>query len=583
MPDYDRALSVRMAQAYGLPEMVAALLVSRGIPFDGVEGFLAPNIKTHFPDPFKLKGMREAAGDIAAAIMAGETIGILADFDVDGATSAGILTRFLKSVGQAIVPLYIPDRLSEGYGPNNKAFQTLVSECCGWVLIADSGTTSFSPLQYATDIGLKTVVIDHHEAEEVLPAATHVVNPKRRDDTSGYTMLAACGMSFLFCVAVNSILRGQGFYQNRAEPDLRQWLDLVALGTICDMVPMTGPNRLFVRAGFAKMAARDNVGIDALLTVGKITQVPDPTHAGFVIGPRINAGSRVHQSHLGAKLLSTDDREEAMALAWLLDDCNIKRRAMQKDMVQHAAARVKAYGYDNDPVIVLDDDGWHPGLVGLVAGDMKERFGKPACVIGYADADTGVREGRGSGRSVAGINIADAFIAARAAGILTKGGGHAMAGGFTLLPDRIKDFREFMKVHIAGQAANLPPCPEASVDAVMSARSISVEMAKLVGGAVAPYGAGHPEPSFILRDVLVMHADIVGAAHVRVTIRDREGGASIKAVAFRAVDTPLGNYLLKDAKNAAVPLHLLGAVHLNEWQGRESAEFHIADGYVGYI
>ena len=584
MPSYDRALSARMAQAYGLPEMVAALLVSRGITFDGVEGFLAPNIKTHFPDPLKLASMREAAADVAAAIMAGEQIGVLADFDVDGATSTGILTRFLRAVGQAQVPLYIPDRLSEGYGANNKAFETLKGEGCSWVIVADSGTTAFSQLQYATDLGLKTVVLDHHEAEATLPAATHVINPKRRDDTSGYTMLAACGVSFLFCVAVNTILRVMGFYKDgRAEPDLRQWLDLVALGTICDMVPMTGPNRLLVRAGFAKMAARQNPGIDALLKVGKITDVPDPTHAGFVLGPRINAGSRVHQSHLGANLLSTDDPEEAMRLAWLLDDCNIKRRAMQKDMVSHAAARVKAYGYDNDSVIVLDDPEWHPGLVGLVAGDMKERFGRPACVIGYATAEDGTHEGRGSGRSVAGINIADAFIAGRHAGVLVKGGGHAMAGGFTVLPERIKDLREFLKVNIAAQAQNLPSCPESAVDAIMSVRSLTVEMARLVQGAVAPYGSGHPEPSFVLADAIVLNADIVGTSHVRCTIRDRDGGPSIKAVAFRAVDTPLGKYLLKDARDSATPLHLLGAVHVNSWQGRESAEFHISDGYVGFV
>ncbi|MBU6234810.1 MAG: single-stranded-DNA-specific exonuclease RecJ [Alphaproteobacteria bacterium] len=584
MPAYDRALATRIAQAHGLPEMVAALLVSRGVGFDGVEGFLAPNIKSHFPDPLKLTSMREAATAVAAAIMGGEKIGILADFDVDGATSTGILTRFLRAVGQTDVPLYIPDRLSEGYGPNNKAFQTLKDAGCSWVLVADSGTTAFSQLQYATDIALKTVVIDHHEAEAQLPAATYVVNPKRRDDTSGYTMLAACGMSFLFSVAVNTALRVAGFYNNgRAEPDLRQWLDLVALGTICDMVPMVGPNRLLVRAGFAKMAARANAGIDALLKVGKITEVPDPDHAGFVLGPRINAGSRVHQSDLGARLLSTDDPEEAMRLAWLLDDCNIKRRAMQKEMVSHAAARVKAYGYDADPVILLDDPEWHPGLVGLCAGDLKERFGKPACVVGYATAEDGTLEGRGSGRSVAGINIAESFIAARAAGILVKGGGHAMAGGFTVLPDRIKDLREFLKNHIGAQAMQLPPSPETGVDAVMSVRSLTVEMAKLVNGAVAPYGAGHPEPSFILTDVLVQNADIVGGNHVRVTLRDRDGGPTVKAVAFRAAEGELGQYLLKNARDAAMPLHLLGHVHLNVWQGRESAEFHISDGFVGYV
>ncbi len=581
-PDYDRGLANRMAQAHGLPEMVAALLTSRGIALDGVGGFLNPGMKD-FPNPSALKGMDDAAMDIAQAIVDGKRIGILADFDVDGATSTGILTRFLRSVGQAYAPLYIPDRLSEGYGPNNNAFEWLAAQSCDWVLIADSGTTAFSPLQHATDLQLKTVILDHHEAEAVLPVCTHIVNPKRRDDTSGYTMLAACGVSFLFCVAVNRALRGLGFYANgKTEPDLRAWLDLVALGTICDMVPVTGPNRLFVKAGFARMAKRENAGIHALLTVGKITDVPDPGHAGFVLGPRINAGSRVHQSDLGAKLLSTDDAEEALRLAWLLDDCNIKRRAMQKDMVAHANARVTAFGFEQDPVIVLDDPEWHPGLVGLVAGDLKERFGKPACIIGYADSDVGVREGRGSGRSVTGINIAEALIAARNDGILVKGGGHAMAGGFTVLPERIKDFREYMKTAIGRQAESLPPTPESAVDAVMNVRALTIDLARLVHGSMGPYGAGHAEPAFVLADVLVLHADIVGTSHVRCTIRDRDGGPSVKAVAFRATETPLGKFLLSAARDSAVPVHLMGQVHVNSWQGRETAEFHISDGVVGY-
>ncbi|MCB1538751.1 MAG: single-stranded-DNA-specific exonuclease RecJ [Rhodospirillales bacterium] len=582
-PEYDRAAATRMAQAHGLPEMVAALLTARGVPQAGVEAFLTPGMKD-FPDPSLLAGMDAAASEVAAAIMAGRRIGILADFDVDGATSTGILTRFLRSAGAGEAPLYIPDRLSEGYGPNNKAFEWLKEQGCDWVLIADSGITAFDPIQHAVDLNLKTVVLDHHEAESRLPLATHIINPKRADDTSGFTMLAACGVAFLFCVALNRALRAAGHYKNgRVEPDLRQWLDLVALGTVCDMVPMTGPNRLFVKAGFARMARRENAGIDALLSVGKINAVPDPGHAGFVLGPRINAGSRVHHSDLGARLLATEDREEAMRLAWLLDDCNVKRRAMQKDMVAHAAARVSAFGYDGDPVIVLEDPEWHPGLVGLVAGDIKERFGRPACVIGFADAADGGREGRGSGRSVAGINIAEALIAARNDGVLVKGGGHAMAGGFTVLPDRIKDFRDYMKAHIGRQAQSLPPHPESAVDLVMNVRGLTIDLARLVHGAMAPYGSGYVEPAFVLSDVMVVHADIVGGSHVRCTLRDRDGGPTIKAVAFRAVDTPLGRFLLKDARDCAVPVHLLGQVQINSWQGRESAEFHISDGCTGYV
>ncbi len=578
LPQYDRAFATRLCQAYGLQEAVGSFLAARGIGFDAVESFLTPRIKDHFPDPNALKDMPAAAVALANAIRAGEKIGVLADFDVDGATSAAILTRFLRAAGQADVPLYIPDRLSEGYGANARGMEALKAQGCQWVIIADSGTTAFAALDHATAIGLKTVIVDHHEAEEKLPAATFIVNPKRRDCTSGYTMLAACGVSFLLCVAVNAALRRNGHYgTGKAEPDLRQWLDLVGLGTVCDMVPLTGPNRLFVKAGFAAMALRKNCGIAAILQIANMNQPPEPFHAGFVLGPRINAGSRVHKSDLGAQLLSTDDMEEAIRLAWLLDDCNEKRKSLQKDMLAHAVARVKAYGFDNDPVILLDDPEWHPGLVGLVAGDLKERFGRPACVIAYADSDMGVREGRGSGRSVAGVNIASSFIDARTAGILVKGGGHAMAGGFTVMPDRIKDLRAFLNDHIGRQKLAVPTVQEQAADGVMTVRSMSVDLARVLSAQAAPFGVGNPEPSFILANAVVLHADIVGTSHVRCTIRDVEGGTTVKAVAFKAAETPLGQMLLNDARGGAFPVHLMGSVQVNEWQGRTSAEFHISD------
>lgn len=584
LPDLDEAQALRMAQAYGLPPLIAGLLTSRAVPFDAVEAFLNPRMRD-FPDPHRLTAMEAAAQDVAAAIMRGEKIGILADFDVDGATSAAIMTRFLKAAGQEIVPLYIPDRLSEGYGPNTRAFDVLKSQGCTWVTVLDSGITSFGPLAHAASLGLHVLVVDHHEPEQTLPVATHIVNPKRYDDTSNYNMLAACGLTFLTCVAINGALRRAGYYQQtgRSEPPLKDHLDLVALGTICDMVPMTGPNRLFVKFGFQQMAARKNPGIDAILRVGKVTDLPEPYHAGFVLGPRINAGSRVHHSDLGAQLLSTDDVDEANRLAWLLDDCNTKRRAMQKEMVTHAAARVRAYGYDQDPVIVLDDPEWHPGLVGLAAGDLKERFGKPAFVIGYADVEGGGREGRGSGRSVTGINIASALIEARQQGLLIKGGGHAMAGGLTIDPDLIKPFREFMKVNIAAQASLLSPTPRVQVDGVFGVRALTLDLAKLVHGAVAPFGAGHTEPLFVLSNVQVMSADIIGQSHVRLNVRDKDGGPTLKAVAFKAADTPLGKFLLAEARDSVAPVHLAGHVQVNSWQGRESAEFHVTDATVGYV
>ena len=573
MAAHDPKEATRIAQGYGVPEIIGRLLSARQINFDDVESFLWPRLRDHFPDPFKLKDMDALAEFMAEAVIAGRPIGVFADFDVDGATSSAILKRFFRALGQE-VPVYIPDRLKEGYGPSVDAYKSLKEQGAEIVITVDCGITSFEPAAAAKEMGLDLIILDHHEAEDELPAATFIIDPKRKDDMSNYDELAACGVAFLTCVAINARLRDKGFYKDRAEPNLKAWMDLVALGTIADMVPQRGPNRVLVRSGLVQMNKRETAGIRALCEVCGVNGMPNPYHIGFGMGPRINAGSRVHKSDLGSKLLSTDDYEEAKNLAWTLNDCNEKRKTWQKEMCDEAVEKVKNFGMEEDQLIVVDGEGWHSGLSGLVAGRLKERFSRPACVITYAENEQGVLEGRGSGRSVEGVNIAATFIDARNEGLLVKGGGHAMAGGFTILPEKLEEFRAFAKEHVQKQLNGAPIVPEKTIDAVATVRGASIDFVKILQEQMTPFGSGNPEPVFALTKVRVGKADIMAEKHIRCFISDMEGGASIKAVAFGAVGSPLGDALL-GANDT--PLHLAGGFQINDWQGRQSVEFHIDD------
>ncbi len=568
MPDVELSIIEQVARRHDLPEAVARLLCSRQVEEADIARFLNPTLKDDFPDPFSLKGMAELADDVSDAVIKKRKISIFGDFDVDGATSSAILHRFLKHYG-VNAPIYIPDRLTEGYGPNTEALQKLKDDGAEIVFLLDCGTTAFDIVAEGRAMGLEIIILDHHEAEEKLPEANHVVNPKRRDDKSGLAMLAACGVTFMACVAINIRLKEK---TGDAGPDLKSWLELVALGTVCDMVPLKGVNRLFVKAGFERMAKRQNTGLKALLEVTKVNGAPDVFTAGFVLGPRINAGSRVHKADLGAQLLSTDDAEEAKNIAWTLQDCNEKRKEIQAQMEFEAIQKVEAGGLDQFPAIVVDDEGWHPGLAGLVAGRLKEKYGKPACVITYTD--NGKKEGKGSGRSVPGVNIAKVFIDARNDGLIEKGGGHAMAGGFTVLPEQIPAFRQFIYDHVKKQAGSNAANSEAIIDGVLSVRGLRADFVKLIRDSIGPFGQEHPEPLFVVNNVRIHSADIVGSSHVRVLAGDWEGGTRLKAVAFRALDTPLGDALLKQGKR---PFHLCGTLKINEWQGRESVEMHIKD------
>ena len=563
---------------YDVPEVVARLLCQRGVLMEDISSFLNPTLKSDFPDPFSIKGMGDMAEDIAIAIEEDKSFAIFGDFDVDGATSSAVLYRFLKAVGIK-APIYIPDRLKEGYGPNIEALKFLKEQGAEILMMLDCGTTAFDVVKAGTDLGLKIVIMDHHEAEdEELPDCRHIINPKRKDDKSGLEMLAAVGVTFLSCVAINSRLRDRGFYKqnNVTEPDLKGLLDIVALGTVCDMVPLTKANRLFVRTGLNMPPAQMNMGIRELMKVSGISAPLNTYDCGFVLGPRINAGSRVHKADLGAQLLSYDNPENCNTIAWTLNDCNDKRKSIQQQMEAEAIAMVEERGLQDDALILVEHEDWHPGLSGLVAGRLKEKYNKPACVVTYAYDLSGNKEGRGSGRSVPGINIAQSFMDARSEGLIEKGGGHAMAGGFTVSPDKIEALRNFLNDHIMRQMQNTDMNVETIVDGVLAIPGVNIELAETLHKKVGPFGQEQPEPVFMLENVRIGKVDILGGSHIRVMLSNWEGGSWLKAMSFRSVGTPLGDELLRQGNNAR-SFHIIGQIKINEWQGRKSAEMHIVD------
>lgn len=566
----------RLMVDFSVPEMIARLLVARNVQPEQVDSFLYPRLNRDFPDPFKLADMEPFSKFMADAIIKGKKIAAFCDFDVDGSTSAALMKKFFRHVGLDIL-LYIPDRMVEGYGPNAKALHTLKNQGADIILMADCGTTAFDVIAEGRAIGLDICVFDHHEQGETLPNATWIINPKRRDDSSGFGMLAAVGVTFLACVAMNRALREAGFFadKNISEAPLKDWMDLVGLGTVCDMVPLTGPNRLLVRAGFQQMALKKNIGLNALCDVGGLKKNPTPDDAGFILGPRINAGSRVHQADLGAKLLSCDDVEEAKNLAWTLNDCNAKRRNIQADMMREADDMIEQRGLANNPLIMVADESWHVGLNGLVAGQIKEKYNKPACCIAFAHGMSGELEGRGSGRSVAGFNMAALFMAAKDAGLVIKGGGHAMAAGFTVMPDKIPELDLFFQNEALKIMGGENLVSVENVDGIASIRGMRPDFIKLLQDNVGPFGQDNPEPRFVLPSVRVAMSDIIGENHVRVQITDSEGGTRMKAIAFRAVGTPLGDILLS-SKGGRL-LHLLGQFKINHWNGVDSVEFLIDD------
>ncbi len=563
---FDASLALAIAQRLKTGEIVGRLLAGRNVALDRAEAYLNPSLKSDLPDPSIVLDMDRAAARLAAAVQAGEGIAIFGDYDVDGATSSALLARFLRAVGREPV-VYIPDRLSEGYGPNVAAMTKLARDGAKVIITVDCGTQAPAALDAAREAGADVLVCDHHLPGETLPAAFAIANPNRHDDTSGLGQLAAVGVAFLLCVATNRALRAAGWFAAREEPDLRKWLSLVALGTVADVVPLTGVNRLFVLKGLETARDRHVAGVTALMEVAGLKGDIEPYHLGFVLGPRVNAGGRVGRCDLGARLLATDDVAEAAAIARELDGLNQQRRALEQATLDEAIAMVENDGaLRGAPVLVVAQDGWHPGVIGIVAGRLKERYGKPAVVIAVND---GV--GKGSGRSVNGADLGTAIVAAREAGILINGGGHKMAAGLTVERGRVGDLASFLSQRLADDCAR---SQEGTlwIDGALSASGASAELCALVAKC-GPYGAGNAEPVFVLPSLRIAFASIVGEQHVRCVMTGGDGGR-VSGIAFRAVQSALGATLL-NAKGR--PVHIVCSLKAEEWQGETRVQAMIKD------
>jgi single-stranded-DNA-specific exonuclease len=563
-PDAERA-ALAIAQRHGVPDLVARVMAARGVALDDVDRFLNPTLREALPDPSSLKGMAEAVERLTRAISGGEIIGLFADYDVDGATSAALLTRFIVAAGGKAI-LHVPDRIREGYGPNAEALASLRDRGAGVVVTLDCGIVAFDVLEKTAEAGLDVVVIDHHMAEPSLPRAIAVVNPNRVDETGALGHLAAVGVTFLVTIALNRSLREAGWYQGRGEPNLMGWLDLVALGTVCDVVSLEGLNRAFVAQGLKVMARRDNPGLRALAAVAKIEQKPEAYHLGFVFGPRVNAAGRVGEADLGARLLSTEDDGEAARIAQVLDLHNNERKEIEAQVQTDAIAQAERMD-DDAPVLVVGGDGWHPGVIGIVAGRLRERFNRPSCVIAFDGAT-----GKGSGRSVKGLALGTAVIAAHQSGLLVGGGGHAMAAGFTIERDKLDAFRTFLSERFAAELAGEPLVASVTLDGVLAPagakRAVLDALAKL-----GPFGSGNPEPHFAIASAKIVRADVVGQNHVRCIFTGADGG-KLKGIAFRAMDSDLGPALLNHGGRS---MHVAGQLRADDWQGRQDVQLFIED------
>jgi single-stranded-DNA-specific exonuclease len=558
-----------IGQRYGLPELLSRILAGREVTLDEVENFLDPTIRKLMPDPNVLTEMDRAAARIADAVQHSEEIAIIGDYDVDGATSTALMVRVLRAAGSDPF-FHIPDRMFEGYGPNVEAIRNIEAKGAGLLITLDCGTTSAEALGEAAKLGLDVVVVDHHQAGETLPVASALVNPNREDDLSGLGHLCAAGLTFMTCVALVRELRSRGHWNGgRIEPDLLQLLDLVALGTVADVVPLKGLNRAFVTKGLISLRNRENHGLRALMDAARLEGPPEAWHLGFLLGPRINAGGRIGDATLGTKLLITNDPAEANAIAQRLNQLNIERQDVEKRTLEQAEAEAYAsLGADEQgAVVIASGEGWHPGVVGLVAARLKERFSRPAFAIAMLG-----EQGTGSGRSIPGVDLGRAVRGAVEEGLLVKGGGHAMAAGLTVTRDKLGELRAYLeaKLREAVETARHEDCLE--IDAAITARGANGELFAMIERA-GPFGSGNPEPVFALPSHVVAYADPVGQNHVRVRLRSNDG-AMISAVAFRAMGRPLGQALM-GARGQT--MHVAGTLSVNRWQGRETIEMKISD------
>lgn len=556
-----------VAQKYALPPLVAKILVSRGIAVDDIPDFLNPKLQSLMPDPYCLKDMQKAAERLAQAVISRQKIAVIGDYDVDGATSSSLLRLFLESLGCEVL-VHIPER-DEGYGPGVNAIRDFAAAGAGLIVTVDCGTTAFDVFEQAVPYDIDIVVLDHHEAEAMLPQVYAVVNPKRLDEDDTYPYLkylAAVGVVFLTIVAVNRCLRNLHFYEGRTAPDLMGWLDLVALGTVCDVVPLLGLNRAFVRQGLKIMSLQQNFGIKALFESSAITDAPTSYHLGFVLGPRINAGGRVGDSSFGHRLLCCRDTNAAAELAQKLNSFNDRRKEIEAYVMLNAIEALEGTPQEYPIAFVWGKD-WHQGVIGIVAGKLRERYNLPSFVMSVEDDEV-----KGSARSVPGLNLGALVIAAKEKGLLTKGGGHMMAAGFSLKEENIEAFRKFAGEYVEQQLGKESVVPVVEIDGDIDIKAANPDLTAKME-LLEPYGAGNSEPRLMLSRVKINYSGIVGSGHVRCTL-GALSGATLKAIAFRAADSEMGKALLNCRGDV---FDLVGTLRRDTWQGRNTIQFIIED------
>ena len=560
--------ALAIAQGHGLPDIVARVLAGRGVSALEAPRFLDPTIRDLLPDPASLTDMEKAADRIAEAVVRREKVAIFGDYDVDGAASSALLKRFLAHFDMPS-EIYIPDRIFEGYGPNPDAMRELVSRGAKLIVTVDCGTNSAAAVDAAKKAGADVVVLDHHQVGGALPdAATAIVNPNREDDLSGQGHLCAAGVVFLALVQTAKILRGR--LPMALPPDLLSLLDLVALATVCDVVPLTGINRAFVVKGLQVVRRQANPGLAALARAARIGEPVGTFHLAFLIGPRINAGGRIGDAALGSRLLATDDPTEAEAIAATLDRLNQERQAMEQEMLAQARAEADAElaGGNGPAVVVTASENWHPGIVGLIASRLKDHARRPAFAISFNPNGIGT----GSGRSVAGFDLGRLVREAAEAGLIVKGGGHGMAAGITVERARLGALRAFFEERAAADVFRLQSEESLAVDAALAAEGATLDLLDALEKA-GPYGSGHVAPLFALPRHRLLDARPVGTSHIRADLQS-EGGGRLQGIAFRAVDTALGEFLFR---NRGKVLHVAGSLSGNYWNGSRNVQFRILD------
>ena len=567
IPETDEIRCRQIAQQYDLPPYLAHILCLRDVPVAKVGDFLQPKIQNLMPDPYVLKDMQKAAERVADAVRKHEPIGIIGDYDVDGATSISELVRFFRQVG-CEPAVHIPSR-EEGYGPSDVAFQKFRAADIRLVITIDCGTTAFDVLNRAAAEDFEIIVIDHHEAETILPKVYAVVNPKRIDEDTQRPDLAymsAVGVGFMFLTAVNRLLRQDGFYTAQPEPNLLNMLDLVALGTVCDVVPLRGLNRAYVRQGLKVMAQQGNIGLRSLMKTLHVEEAPTAYHLGFVLGPRINACGRVGDASLGSKLLCSENEIEAEQLAEKFNQFNVERKEIENYVLLAAIEQVE--GSDQEfPIAFAYGKDWHQGVIGIVAGRLKERYNVPAFVMSIESDEV-----NGSARSITGVDLGALSIAAKEAGVITGGGGHVMAAGFSLTEEQIPAFKEFAGNYVTKSLGKEKLAPVLTVDCVLHLSGVTDKMAADFK-KLEPYGTSNPEPLVMLQNVMIRYPKMVGSGHVRCELTTKLGGR-VPAIAFRCADNDIGHALLE---NRGDVYDVVGQIKLNVWQGKSSVQFTICD------